>query len=124
METYCICAIRRIYKAIDQFESQLQRQLGLNLNETMLLCLLADKENLSAGEIADAMSLSRSNASKVISALETAQLIRRHLCKEDARWMRFSLTKKGQERLEHVHCQQLQLPDDLQLLVDHSQDND
>lgn len=116
METYCICAIRRIYKAIDQFESQLQRQLGLNLNETMLLCLLADKENLSAGEIADAMSLSRSNAPKVISALETAQLIRRHLCKEDARCMRFSLTKKGQERLEHVHCQQLQLLDDLQLL--------
>lgn len=118
MEDFCICGIRRIYKAIAQFEVQLQTVLGLNLNEAMLLCLLSDKDHLSAGEIADAMMLTRSNASKIISSLENASLIRRHLCKDDARCMRFSLTKNGVEKLNAVHCKKLQLPDELQQLVE------
>lgn len=124
MKTFCICAIRRIYKAISLFEVELQSKLGLNLNEAMLLCLLADEDNQSAGEIAEALSLTRSNASKVISAVENAGLVRRHPCKEDGRSMRFSLTKKGIEKLEHVHCNQLQLPDDLQLLVDRTNEEE
>ena len=71
MENFCICGIRRIYKAIAQFEEQLQATLGLNLNEAMVLCLLSDNDCLSAGEIA-AMMLTRSNTSKVISSLESA----------------------------------------------------
>lgn len=119
MENFCICGIRRIYKAIAQFEEQLQATLGLNLNEAMVLCLLSDNDCLSAGEIAEAMMLTRSNTSKVISSLESASLIRRHLCKDDARCMRFSLTRNGVEKLSAVHCNQLQLPAELQQLVDH-----
>ena len=70
METECICRLRKIYKAIAAFEAQVEASLGVNINAMMLLCLLSEKENLSAGEIADEMGLTRSNASKVIASRE------------------------------------------------------
>ena len=118
METECICRLRKIYKAITAFETQVEASLGVNINAMMLLCLLSEKENLSAGEIADEMSLTRSNASKVIASLEKSGTIRRHICKEDGRSMRFHLTKQGQELLEHVHCDSLQLPEELRKVVE------
>ena len=119
MENFCICGIRRIYKAIAQFEEQLQATLGLNLNEAMVLCLLSDNDCLSAGEIAEAMMPTRPHTPTVISSLESACLIRQHLCKDDARCMRFSLTRNGVEKLSAVHCKQLQLHDEMQKIVDH-----
>lgn len=93
---------------------------GLNINEVMLLCLLSGHENLSAGEISDELGLTRSNASKVIASLESAGLVHRRTCREDGRSMQFRLTKKGGELLDRVHCDQLQLPDALQCLVNRS----
>lgn len=118
METACICRLRRIYKAIAAFESQVEDSLGVNINQMMLLCLLAEKDDLSAGEIAVEMGLSRSNASKVIASLEKDGRVRRRTCKEDCRSQRFHLTRQGRELLEHVHCESLRLPDGLQRLVD------
>ena len=115
METECICRLRKIYKAITAFETQVEASLGVNINAMMLLCLLSEKENLSAGEIADEMGLTRS---KVIASLEKSGSIRRRICKEDGRSMRFHLTKQGQELLEHVHCDSLQLPEELRKVVE------
>lgn len=118
METECICRLRKIYKAITAFETQVEASLGVNINAMMLLCLLSERENLSAGEIADEMGLTRSNASKVIASLEKSGSIRRHICKEDGRSMRFHLTWQGEELLEHVHCDSLQLPEELRKVVE------
>lgn len=117
MDTKCICAIRQIYKAIAAFETELQANLGLNINEAVLLCMLSEEPGMSAGEIADAMNLTRSNASKVISAMELAGYVKRRVCKEDSRSMRFHLTKKGIELLNQVHCDRLQVPKDLQKII-------
>jgi DNA-binding MarR family transcriptional regulator len=117
METRCVCQIRKIYKVIGAFETRLEELLNLNFNEIMLLCLLSERENLSAGEISEELDLTRSNTSKVIASLEQEGLIRRRVCKEDGRSMRFHLTKKGEERLDHIHCDKLQLPAELQELI-------
>ena len=54
MDNYCISKIREIFRAITVFEDGLQRQIGLNINEAMLLCLLSESENpMLAGEIAE-----------------------------------------------------------------------
>jgi len=116
METKCICGIRRIYKAINSFEKMLEADLNLNLNEAMLLCSLSDEVTLTAGEIADSMQLTRSNASKVIAHLEQRHLIRRRVCKTDNRSMCFHLTKAGEELLQHLHCESRQLPAELKAL--------
>lgn len=117
METACICAIRKIYRAIGAFELELNQLLGVNINEAMLLCLLSEKADLTAGEIAEGMGLSRSNSSKVVAAMQQRGYVRRVLCKEDARSCRFHLTKSGEELLQHVHCDKLQLPEELQKLI-------
>ena len=57
MKQECICRIRNIYRTIVQFEASLQQELGLNINEAMLLCLIADKAHISSGEIAYEMNL-------------------------------------------------------------------
>ena len=69
MKQECICRIRNIYRTIVQFEASLQQELGLNINEAMLLCLIADKAHISSGEIANEMNLTPSNTSKVIASL-------------------------------------------------------
>lgn len=116
MQKECICKIRDIYRDIAAFESSLQRQLGLNINEAMLLCLVAERQNISSGQLAEEMALTPSNTSKVIAALEKTALIRRHTCKEDKRCMKFAITKKGGELLARLNCDDICLPDNLQQL--------
>ena len=117
METHCICEIRKIYRAIGAFEAELEKLLGLNMNEAMLLCLLSEKKNLSAGDISTELGLTCSNASKVIASMEKSGLILRRASKADGRSMTFSLSKKGTALLDKVHCDNIHVPDDLQKLI-------
>lgn len=116
MDNNCICKLRNVYRAIIGFENQLEQLVGLNINEAMLLCLLSDEVTRLAGEIAEQLGLTRSNASKVIASLEKQSLIRRQACKEDSRCQRFHITKKGREVLERIHCGDLQMPPELAAL--------
>jgi DNA-binding MarR family transcriptional regulator len=117
MDHHCICKLRKIYKALSVLEGQMMQTFGLNLNETMLLCVLSKYENPTANEISEQMSLSHSNASKVIASLEQKGLIRRKICKEDKRSMRFNLTKEGKAQLEKINCKDIVLPECLQQLM-------
>lgn len=117
MNPSCISRIRDIYRAISSFEHQLEATFALNINETMLLCLLTERENLLASEIAGELGLTRSNASKVIASLERKSLIRRQACKHDSRCQRFHITKKGTELLSHINCPSFCLPDGLSRLI-------
>lgn len=112
----CICRLRNIYKAINNFEVEMQKSTGLNLNEAMTLCLLSSKkEELMSGEIAERLSLTRSNTSKVIASLEEKHFIKRHVCSEDSRCQKFSITKKGRDKLQET-CEKLTIPEELKKL--------
>ena len=118
MDNHCISKIREIYRVITAFECGLQQQIGLNINEAMLLCLLSESENpMLAGEIAEEMGLTRSNASKVIASLEQASLIRRRSCSKDGRCQRFHITKHGLEKLDHFHCDSIAVPEELKDII-------
>ena len=118
MNNQCICKIRDILRLITAFEGSLQKQIGLNINEAMLHCLLSEcEEPMLAGEIADEMGLTRSNASKVIASLEHDSLIRRRACSEDGRCQRFHITKHGLERLEQLHCESIRVPEELKSMM-------
>ena len=116
MNQECIRRIRNIYRTIAQFEASLQQELGLNINEAMLLCLLSDGETRLAGRIADELGLTRSNASKVIASLERHGLILRQTCQEDSRCQLFHIGPRGLEKLERIHCDDLQMPPELRAL--------
>ena len=110
MDNHCISKIREIFRVITSFESRLQQQIGLNINEAMLLCLLSESEKpMLAGEIAEEMGLTRS--------LEQASLIRRRACSEDGRCQRFHITKHGLDKLDHLHCDSIAVPEELKEII-------
>lgn len=115
METLCI--IRDIYRAIAKFEEQFTQAYGLSLNEGMILCTLLHTPKLTSSEIAGALGLSASNASKLIRSVEEKKLIDRIIDKGDKRQMRFSLTEEGKNRILDIRNDTLGLPDLLQQIV-------
>lgn len=112
-----ICAIRDVYRAIAELETQFQEQYNMSFNEAMLLCSLIKTEQLSSGEIAEVLGLSNSNASKIIKNVEKKGFIKRMLGSEDKRQMYFSITQKGKTKIEQIHNSNIPLPNILQTLL-------
>lgn len=111
METLCL--IRDIYRSIREFEVHFQQRYGLCLNEGMLLCSLK-KGNHSSSEIAELLSLTNSNTSKVIKSVEDKGFVERILGKEDKRQMYFSLTEEGRKKLEEIESKEKEMNQVLQ----------
>ena len=111
MDSSSICRIRDIYRAIIAFESYFEEHYNVNLNEAMLLCTLSQHIRMTAGELAEALGLTNSNASKVIASAERQKLIKRQLGKDDKRRMFFTLTSGGEERLAALKSDTLELPE-------------
>lgn len=113
MDNNCIHKVHSIFRAVIEFERALEDTFNININELMLLCMLANKESLLAGEIASEMGLTRSNASKVIAALERKGYLERHTCKHDSRCQRCRITESGLQQMEHINCKTFPAPPNL-----------
>lgn len=112
-----LCAFRELYRAMAQYEQDFYSTHGLNLNEGMLLCTIAD-QNLTASDLAGKNELSCSNCSKVIKSLEDKGFIERALGKEDKRQMFFSLSENGKFQLKKLKSDAIQIPEILQPFID------
>ena len=97
-----LCKIRDLQRAIHQFETCLQQQYGIGLNEAMALCCLAQKECLASGQTGQLLGLTPSNTSKVIASIERKGYVSRGVGNQDKRQMYFTLTDKGQELLAAI----------------------
>lgn len=105
-----LCKIRDLYRAIAEFENSFAAAYGISLNEGMLLCTLLDNGRMTSSELADALGLSHSNASKVIRSAEEKGLITRQVGTRDKRLMNFMLTPAGQELITKVKGATYSLP--------------
>jgi len=76
-----------------------------------LRCPRSARSSQTAGEVAEALGLTNSNASKVIASAEALKLIKRQMCKDDKRRMRFSLTALGEERLARLQADDIEVPE-------------
>ena len=108
MET--LCRIRDIYRAISEFEVQFMQEFDLSLNEGLLLCTLLNTPKLTSSEIAEALGLSASNASKIIRSVEEKKLITRLVGKADKRQMHFALTPEGKNRITVIKNSTPEIP--------------
>ena len=108
-----LCKIRDLYRAIAEFESSFSKTYGISLNEGMLLCTLLDKGRMTSSELADALGLSHSNASKVIRSAEEKDLITK-------RQMNFIPTTAGRELITRIKATTFQLPELLEKAVAHT----
>lgn len=108
METICI--MKEIFKAIRNFEDNFYWAHRISLNEAMVLCTLKT-EKLSSSDISEKTGFTPSHTSKLLRAVEDKELIERILGETDKRQMYFSLTSKGAEKLNGIHCRSVEIPD-------------
>jgi DNA-binding MarR family transcriptional regulator len=87
--------IYEVYQEIGRIEQLYREHYGLCLKEALVLCYLADEEEMQAGELGKVLGMTQSNASKVISSVEKKGYIRRKVGKVDKREMYFTLSAKG-----------------------------
>ena len=112
-----ICQIRDIYRAISTFEDKFSEKFDLSFNEAMLLCTLSKKESMTSGDIAVALDVAPSLASRIIRQLESLGYLHRTLGIEDHRQMNFSITESGTAKLQAMKCGQCEIPDALKNLL-------
>ncbi|MBI9036065.1 MAG: winged helix-turn-helix transcriptional regulator [Bacteroidales bacterium] len=104
------CKLKEIYKVIYNLEAQVQKELGLTINECILLCTLKKLEK-SASELAECISQSKSRTSKILSSIEKKGFIERDFDKIDKRKTNFKLTAQGREKSRELACSNIKIPD-------------
>ena len=110
IENNPLCKIRKIYRAIDEYENKIVHNYGLSLNEGMLLCCLQEYGKTSSTDIAKSLGLTCSNASKVIKSVEMKKFIKRTIDNKDKRVMIFSITEEGKNKINAVMADNKNLP--------------
>jgi DNA-binding MarR family transcriptional regulator len=96
---------RRVITLHGRIEQELAKALhrkhGLGLSEYRALASLAvaDDSELRIQELADAVGLNQSSASRLAARLEAAELTRRTFCESDRRGVYTQLTADGRLRL-------------------------
>lgn len=111
-----LCRIRELQRAVNQFETALERLHGICLNEGMALCSLSKAGRLSCGELGEVLGLTPSNTSKVLRSVEEKGYVSRELGTRDKRQMYFSLTEKGRRLLGSINCEEIETPELLKTL--------
>ena len=96
---------------IDIFEKELEDRFGISLDEGMVLCSISSGGSLTCGTIAQKLTITPSNCSKVVAKVESKGLISRTLGKEDKREMIFELTPEGLSLLEQINSSGISLSD-------------
>ncbi|MCW8917234.1 MAG: MarR family transcriptional regulator [Gammaproteobacteria bacterium] len=97
-----LISLRRIIRAIDLHSKRLERESGLTGPQLLLLRLVANTGQLTAGVIAREVSLSQATVTAIIDRLEQKGLLQRLRNTEDKRKVMLSLTSAGKAALEQA----------------------
>lgn len=97
----CLCKIKSVFKKIQQFDQDLNKNIGVTLNEAMIICSLSDSIK-SSGELSSDTGVSVTRTSRVLSALETKQIVKRSVDIIDKRKMMFILTSIGLDKYQQI----------------------
>ena len=94
-----IVALRRIIRATDLHSRKLNRVAGLTASQLLILRLLSQSEELTAGEVARQVSLSQATVTTIIDRLEQRGLVSRERGHQDRRKVYVYLTDTGRTLL-------------------------
>ncbi|MBB6276432.1 winged helix DNA-binding protein [Porphyromonas circumdentaria] len=113
-----VCAIRDLYKVLHDFETTFEETYSLSLNEAMVLCALGEiAVPTIPSQLGAQIGFRNSHLSKLLRRLEQKELISRSLGQEDRRQMFFALTSKGEERIQQLDLEQIEIPEMLRPLL-------
>ena len=93
-------SLRQLIRATELHSKQLLKTSGLTTPQLLVLRAIRDKGDLTAGELASAVSLSQATMTSIIDRMEKNGLVRRERCQVDRRKVYVLLTEKAREVLE------------------------
>ena len=102
------CALSLLHGTIEaRIERALQRAHGLSVREYSLLDVLSRQHEGEGGhlqmkQVADAVQLSQSATTRLVTRLEDRGLLERYLCPTDRRGIYTNVTEAGRELLERA----------------------
>jgi len=104
-----LCTLKNVFKEIYKFEQFLQKELGLSINEIMILCTLSGGRFTSSA-LAKELGVSSPRMSKIIAELEEKGLVKRRMDEGDRRKVVLALTIKGKRKLICVKDSSISFP--------------
>ena len=93
--------MKNLLRGLQSLESYMSRNQGIGLEEAVLLCCLSERCKCQ-GNIAAETGLTTTQASRLLSRLESKGLLKREIDPADKRKMIFSLSGDGERKLEAV----------------------
>jgi DNA-binding MarR family transcriptional regulator len=97
-----LVAIRRVIRATDLHSKQITRVAGLTSSQLVLLSTIRDQGSITAGEIAQKISLSQATVTSILDRLEAKGLVERSRDSQDKRRVYVSLTGQGVNTLNEA----------------------
>ena len=92
-------ALRKIIRAIDMNSKKLVKRVGLTGPQLLILQEISRKVELTAGEIAKAVSLSQATVTGILERMEKRKLLNRQRSESDKRRIMVRITQEGEEIL-------------------------
>ncbi|MBR1700031.1 MAG: MarR family transcriptional regulator [Bacteroidales bacterium] len=111
MNKRALCVVREAFRQMEAFQTAFSGRFGLDLSQALVLCALREQPGIGPGDVAGRLGLKASHTSKLLGKMEERNLIRRSLCKDDLRCMKFSLTKEGECLLREIEAENLEIPE-------------
>jgi DNA-binding MarR family transcriptional regulator len=93
-------ALRKIIQAIDTNSKKLVKRVGLTGPQLVILQEITRMGEVTAGEIAQAVSLSQATVTGILERMENRGLLARRRSDRDKRRIMVRITKNGQQILE------------------------
>ncbi len=94
-----LIALRRIVRATDRYSRRLSKEAGLTAPQLLVMQAIARHDELTMGQVADAVSLSQATVTTILDRLEKRGLVERKRGEQDKRRVYAYLTTAGKELL-------------------------
>jgi DNA-binding MarR family transcriptional regulator len=96
---HALSAMRQILRATENYARKLSRSTGLTASQLLLLQVLDQHGETTAGQIAAHMGITQATTTSLLHKLEARSLVRRQRGDSDRRQVWLSLTEEGREKL-------------------------
>lgn len=97
-----LIALRQILRATEISSRALAKQCGLTPSQLILLQVIEDQKDVTAGYLSKELSLSQATITALLIKLEDRQLVRRRRDEKDKRRVYVDLTESGAEVLRNA----------------------
>lgn len=95
-----LVALRRVMRATDLHSKQLVKSIGLTSPQLLIMQILHREGSITAGQLAEKVSLSQATVTTILDRLQAKSLIQRERSETDRRKVFVLLTEQGARKLQ------------------------